>query len=155
MNKNKKHFITLKPVAVFTAAAITITAGACLSQPSNAKAASRTAVISSIKGNTLKYRKCVNNTRLKGKEDWQWENLVGYGKLKKVTLAKNCRFYFLSMYDLKTLKKTSRKTFKREIKTTYKTAKNHENGVVFYSGMAVKLTIKNGKCTKVVQQYQP
>jgi len=59
------------------------------------------------------------------------------------------------MYDLKTLKKTSRKTFKREIKTTYKTAKNHENGVVFYSGMAVKLTIKNGKCTKVVQQYQP
>ena len=107
------------------------------------------------RGNTLKYRKCVNNTRLKGKEDWQWENLVGYGKLKKVTLAKNCRFYFLSMYDLKTLKKTSRKTFKREIKTTYKTAKNHENGVVFYSGMAVKLTIKNGKCTKVVQQYQP
>ena len=41
MNKNKKNFITLKPVAVFTAAAITITAGACLSQPSNAKAASR------------------------------------------------------------------------------------------------------------------
>lgn len=155
MNKNKKHFITLKPLAVFTAAAIIITAGACLSQPSNAKAASRTAVVSSIKGNTLKYRKCVNNTRLKGKEDWQWENLVGYGKLKKVTLAKNCRFYFLSMYDLKTLKKTSRKTFTRKIKTTYKPTKNHENGVVFYGGMAVKLTIKNGKCTKVVQQYQP
>ena len=105
MNKNKKNFITLKPVAIFTAAAITITAGACLSQPSNAKAASRTAVVSSIKGNTLKYRKCVNNTLIKGNEDWQWENLVGYGKLKKVTLAKNCRFYFLNMYDLKTLKK--------------------------------------------------
>lgn len=155
MNKNKNHFTPLKPVAIFTAAAITITAGACLSQPSNAKAASRTAVVSSIKGNTLKYRKCVNNTRLKGKEDWQWENLVGYGKLKKVKLAGNCRFYFLSLYDLKTLKKTSRKTFVKKIKTTYKTAKNHENGVVFYSGMAVKLTIKNGKCTKVVQQYQP
>lgn len=45
MNKNKKNFITLKPVAIFTAAAITIMAGACLSQPSNAKAASRTADI--------------------------------------------------------------------------------------------------------------
>ncbi len=155
MNKNKNHFTPLKPLAVFTAAAITITAGACLSQPSNAKAASRTAVVSSIKGNTLKYRKCVNNTLLKGKEDWQWENLVGYGKLKKVTLAKNCRFYFLNMYDLKTLKKTSKKTFTKKIKTTYKPTKNHENGVVFYGGMAVKLTIKNGKCTKVVQQYQP
>lgn len=155
MNKNKNHFTPLKPLAVFTAAAITIMAGACLSQPSNAKAASRTAVVSSIKGNTLKYRKCVNNTLLKGKEDWQWENLVGYGKLKKVTLAKNCRFYFLNMYDLKTLKKTSKKTFTKKIKTTYKPTKNHENGVVFYGGMAVKLTIKNGKCTKVVQQYQP
>lgn len=29
MNKNKKNFITLKPVAIFTAAAITIMAGAC------------------------------------------------------------------------------------------------------------------------------
>lgn len=53
MNKNKKNFITLKPVAVFTAAAITITAGACLSQPSNAKAASRTAVISQVSKATL------------------------------------------------------------------------------------------------------
>ena len=96
MNKNKKNFITLKPVAVFTAAAITITAGACLSQPSNAKAASRTAVISSIKGNTLKYRKCVNNTRLKGKEDWQWENLVGYGKLKKEMCIRDSRAYIIT-----------------------------------------------------------
>lgn len=118
-----------------------------------AKTVTRQAVIMDFQGNTLKYRKCVNNTTLKGNEEWQWENLVGYGKLKQVKMASNCRFYLLK--GVTKVYRVSKVKFKKKILGRgYISQKSKENGVVFYDGMAVKLIIKNGKCVKVIQQYQ-
>lgn len=39
-------------------------------------------IVAKLNGTTLKYHKSTMNTNLKGNSDWEWENIVGYGKKK-------------------------------------------------------------------------
>ena len=44
------------------------------------QAATKEILIARLNGNTLTCHKSTFNTNLKGNKDWQWENIVGYGK---------------------------------------------------------------------------
>ena len=107
-------------------------------------------VIAKLNGTTLKYHKSTMNTNLKGDSDWEWENVIGYGKKQSIKVAKNCKYYILGN-DIRTVKKTTKKTFKKRL---YSYKRYKENGIVWYWGTAAKITIKNGKVVKIVQEYQ-
>ena len=116
-------------------------------------------IVAKLNGTTLKYHKStvsettydsVMNTNLKGNSDWEWENVVGYGKKQSIKVAKNCKYYILGN-DIHTVKKTTKKKFQKRL---YGYKRYKENGVIWYWGTAAKITIKNGKVVKMVQEYQ-
>lgn len=113
-------------------------------------AATKEILIARLSGNTLTCHKSTFNTNLKGNNDWQWENIVGYGKKLSYKVSPKCKFYLLAM-DYKTLKKVSHSTFKKKL---YDYSKQSENGVTYYLGTAAKITIKGGKVVKIQQVYQ-
>ena len=61
-------------------------------------------IVAKLNGTTLKYHKSTMNTNLKGNSDWEWENIVGYGKKKSIKVAKNCKYYILGN-DIHTVKR--------------------------------------------------
>ena len=76
------------------------------------QAATKEILIARLSGNTLTCHKSTFNTNLKGNNDWQWQNIVGYGKKLSYKVSSKCKFYLLAM-DYKTLKKVNRSTFKK------------------------------------------
>lgn len=142
MKKTVAAFLTVVMILAGTVAVSSVT--------SDAKTTTKNIVIASLSSNSLSYHKSCMNTQLNGDADWQWENLVGYGKKQRVAVAKNCKYYSISLTTMKPYK-TSKAKFKKNLKDY---SKNKENGVVWYWGTAAKITIKNGKCVKIVQTYQ-
>lgn len=65
-------------------------------------------IVAKLNGTTLKYHKSTMNTNLKGNSDWEWENVVGYGKKQSIKVAKNCKYYILGN-DIHTVKKTQKR----------------------------------------------
>lgn len=116
----------------------------------SSQAATKQILIARLNGNTLTCHKSTFNTNLKGNKDWQWENIVGYGKKLSYKVSPKCKFYTLSA-DSITLSKVSRSTFKKKL---YDYSKQRENGVTYYWGTAAKITIKGGKVVKIQQVYQ-
>lgn len=114
----------------------------------SAKSNKKNIVIAKITGNTLSYHKAANVTKIMKNPDW--ENIVGYGKKKKIKLSKNTKFYLLNVSTMKNYK-VSKKKF---IKKLFDYSKNKEQGVTWYWGTYCKMTIKKGKCVKLVQGYQ-
>lgn len=114
------------------------------------QAATKEILIARLSGNTLTCHKSTFNTNLKGNNDWQWQNIVGYGKKLSYKVSSKCKFYTLSA-DSVTLSKVSRSTFKKKL---YDYSKQRENGVTYYWGTAAKITIKGGKVVKIQQVYQ-
>ncbi|MBO5487270.1 MAG: hypothetical protein J5988_10165 [Eubacterium sp.] len=114
----------------------------------SAKTTYKPIIVAKLKGNTLSYHKAVNNTYIM--ENPQWENIVGYGKKKKIKVSKNAKFYLLNASTMKNYK-VSKKKF---LKNLAQYGKSKDQGVTYYSGTFCKMTIKNGKCVKLVQKYQ-
>ena len=71
-------------------------------------------IVAKLNGTTLKYHKSTMNTNLKGDSDWEWENVVGYGKKQSIKVAKNCKYYILGD-DIHTVKKTTKKKFQKRL----------------------------------------
>lgn len=142
MKKMRKSLI-----AVVVMLCLVIAAQAGGAETSSAKTVKKITV-AKIKGNTLSYHKAVNNITIM--EDPQWENIVGYGKKKTIKMTKDTKFYLLNIETMKPYKVTKKKF----IKNMYKYEKSTENGVTYYWGTYCKMTVKNGKCVKLVQQYQ-
>lgn len=142
MKKMRKSLI-----AVVVMLCLVIAAQAGGAKTSSAKTVKKITV-AKIKGTTLSYHKAVNNITIM--EDPQWENIVGYGKKKTIKMTKDTKFYLLNIETMKPYKVTKKKF----IKNMYKYEKSTENGVTYYWGTYCKMTVKNGKCVKLVQQYQ-
>lgn len=143
MKKRKRSWI-----AVVVMLCLVIAAQTGGTEPSSAKTV-KEITVAKIKGDTLSYHKAVNNITIM--KDPQWENIVGYGKKKTIKMAKDTKFYLFNPDTMKPYK-ASKKKF---IKKMTKCRKSTENGVTFYSGTYCKMTVKNGKCVKLVQGYQP
>lgn len=116
----------------------------------SSQAATKEILIARLNGNTLTCHKSTFNTNLKGNKDWQWENIVGYGKKLSYKVSPKCKFYLLAM-DCRTLKKVSRNTFQKKLGEYHV---NKEHGVTYYDGTAAKITIKGGKVVKIQQVFQ-
>lgn len=142
MKKMRKSLI-----AVVVMLCLVIAAQAGGAETSSAKTVKKITV-AKIKGNTLSYHKAVNNITIM--EDPQWENIVGYGKKKTIKMTKDTKFYLLNIETMKPYKVTKKKF----IKNMYKYEKSTENGVTYYWGTYCKMTVKNGKCVKLVQGFQ-
>ena len=104
-------------------------------------------IIAQMKGNTVSYYKLIGSSELI--PDSPIGNLIGYGKKKKIKIASNAEYYCLSPYGKKV--KVSKKKFKKNLNGS---SKNNWKGTIYYTGMACRVTIKNGKCVKFVQLYQ-
>ncbi|BBF41341.1 hypothetical protein lbkm_0015 [Lachnospiraceae bacterium KM106-2] len=142
--------LTRRSLMLVIALMIAITAQFAVTEQISAKTTTKNVVIAKINGNTMEYHKSISATRLIKNADW--ENIVGYGKKYKIKLASNAKFYVLDSYTFKT-KKVSKKRFMQNVKA-FGYQKSKDKGVTYYWGMACKLTIKNGKCIKIVQRYQ-
>ena len=142
MKKMRKSLI-----AVVVMLCLVIAAQAGGAETSSAKTVKKITV-AKIKGTTLSYHKAVNNITIM--EDPQWENIVGYGKKKTIKMTKDTKFYLLNIETMKPYKVTNKKF----IKNMYKYEKSTENGVTYYWGTYCKMTVKNGKCVKLVQGFQ-
>lgn len=142
MKKMRKSLI-----AVVVMLCLVIAAQAGGAETSSAKTVKKITV-AKIKGTTLSYHKAVNNITIM--EDSQWENIVGYGKKKTIKMTKDTKFYLLNIETMKPYKVTKKKF----IKNMYKYEKSTENGVTYYWGTYCKMTVKNGKCVKLVQGFQ-
>lgn len=142
MKKMRKSLI-----AVVVMLCLVIAAQAGGAETSSAKTVKKITV-AKIKGNTLSYHKAVNNITIM--EDPQWENIVGYGKKKTIKMTKDTKFYLLNIQTMKPYKVTKKKF----IKNMDKYEKSTENGVTYYWGTYCKMTVKNGKCVKLVQGFQ-
>lgn len=142
MKKMRKSLI-----AVVVMLCLVIAAQAGGAETSSAKTVKKITV-AKIKGNTLSYHKAVNNITIM--EDPQWENIVGYGKKKTIKMTKDTKFYLLNIETMKPYKVTKKKF----IKNMDKYEKSTENGVTYYWGTYCKMTVKNGKCVKLVQGFQ-
>ncbi|MCI5731049.1 MAG: hypothetical protein MR304_05865 [Eubacterium sp.] len=142
MKKMRKSLI-----AVVVMLCLVIAAQAGGAETSSAKTVKKITV-AKIKGTTLSYHKAVNNITIM--EDPQWENIVGYGKKKTIKMTKDTKFYLLNIETMKPYKVTKKKF----IKNMYKYEKSTENGVTYYWGTYCKMTVKNGKCVKLVQGFQ-
>jgi hypothetical protein len=126
-----------------------VVAQAAVPKTADAKTSSKNIIIAKVQGNTLYYHKAVSTSKILKNADWQ--NTVGTGKKQKITLSKSAKFYLISDYSTLKVKKVSKTTFKKNL---FSYQKEKEQGVTYYSGMACKMTIKNGKCVKLVQKYQ-
>ena len=134
-------------IAVVVMLCLVMAAQAGGAETSSAKTVKKITV-AKIKGTTLSYHKAVNNITIM--KDPQWENIVGYGKKKTIKMTKDTKFYLLNFATMKPYKVTKKKF----IKNMSDYGKNTENGVTYYSGTYCKMTVKNGKCVKLVQGYQ-
>ena len=134
----------------YTDTAVTKSFAKSKTKKASKKTTTKHIIVAKLNGTTLKYHKSTMNTNLKGNSDWQWENVVGYGKKKSIKVAKNCKYYILGN-DIRTVKKTTKKKFRKRL---YDYKRYKENGVIWYWGTAAKITIKNGKVIKIVQEYQ-
>lgn len=114
------------------------------------QAATKEITIARLRGNTLTCHKACFNVALNKNVDWEWENIVGYGKKLSYKVSPKCKFYLLAM-DCRTLKKVSRNTFQKKLGEYHV---NKEHGVTYYDGTAAKITIKGGKVVKIQQVYQ-
>ena len=142
MKKMRKSLI-----AVVVMLCLVIAAQAGGAETSSAKTVKKITV-AKIKGTTLSYHKAVNNITIM--EDSQRENIVGYGKKKTIKMTKDTKFYLLNIETMKPYKVTKKKF----IKNMDKYEKSTENGVTYYWGTYCKMTVKNGKCVKLVQGFQ-
>ena len=106
-------------------------------------------IIWSIKGNKLKYHKAYWASEYLNAQDW--ENIIGGGKRKAIKISPKATYYLLKAPAYDKLHKVSKEKF---IKNLFDTSKYKENGKTWYWGMACKLTIKNGKVVKFVQEFQ-
>ena len=134
-------------IAVVVMLCLVMAAQAGGAETSSAKTVKKITV-AKIKGTTLSYHKAVNNITIM--KDPQWENIVGYGKKKTIKMTKDTKFYLLNIQTMKPYKVTKKKF----IKNMYKYEKSTENGVTYYWGTYCKMTVKNGKCVKLVQGFQ-
>lgn len=105
-------------------------------------------IIAQISGNTLKYHKSGDSSKIVGSTDWQ--NTIGYGKQNTIKISQKAKYYLLDTQSMQTYK-VSKKKF---IKNLFGYSSARENGVTYYIGMACKMTINNGKCVKLVQEFQ-
>lgn len=134
-------------IAVVVMLCLVMAAQAGGAETSSAKTVKKITV-AKIKGTTLSYHKAVNNITIM--KDPQWENIVGYGKKKTIKMAKKTKFYLLNVETMKPYKVTKKKFLKKIAQYS----KSTENGVTYYGGTYCKMTVKNGKCVKLVQGYQ-
>lgn len=109
----------------------------------------REIIVAKISGNTLKYHQAIDSSEIFVSADWQ--NTVGYGKKMTIKISPKAKYYLLDIQSMQTYK-VSKKKF---IKSLYDYSIERERGVTYYIGMACKMTIKNGKCVKLVQEFQP
>lgn len=130
---------------------IFVTTQCIFTEQAFAKSTSKHIIIAKLKDNTMEYHKSTISSSLI--HDAGWENIIGYGKKKKIKIDKKATYYLFDYSKMKP-KKVSRKKFLKTLKI-YEYGKSKEQGVTYYSGMACKITIKNGKCVKIVQEYQP
>lgn len=107
-------------------------------------------IVATISGNTLKYHKSGYVSQILGSTDW--ENTIGYGKQRTIKISPKAKYYLLDMSSMQTYK-VSKKRFVKELRS-YGYNKHKENGITYYWGMACKMTIINGKCIKLAQEYQ-
>lgn len=70
--------------------------------------------VAKLNGTTLKYHKSTMNTNLKGNSDWEWENIVGYGKKSRSKLPKIANTIYLE-----TIYTPSKRPQKRNSKNAY------------------------------------
>lgn len=134
-------------IAVVVMLCLVMAAQAGGAETSSAKTVKKITV-AKIKGNTLSYHKAVNNITIMEQPDW--ENIVGYGKKKTIKLTKKTKFYLLNVANMKPYK-VSKKKF---VKNMYEYSKCTDKGVTYYWGTYCKMTVKNGKCVKLVQGFQ-
>lgn len=128
---------------------LSLAVGVCSISAQAAGTTTKNVIIAKISNDTLKYHKAGDSVNL---FDSDWENIVGYGSQKQIKIAKNAKYYLLDGNDLTKLRKVSKKKF---VNNLFEYHKSKENGFTYYTGMACKLTIKNGKCVKLEQIYQP
>lgn len=117
----------------------------------SAKNQTKQVVIWKMNNKKMKYRKSIMVSKYLGKNAG-WENIIGYGRLKKSRISSKAKFYLLDLYSSK-LKLVSRSAFKK-MANNYGAKRYKERGKVYYWGMACKITIKNGKIIKIKQVYQ-
>lgn len=153
-----------KAAVVSTAVALSVTGIVPDVQTTAAKAAtaasaaktttttSKSVIAASFKNNTFSYYKSANSTRLI--PNVKWENIVGTGKKKTLKVAANAEYRLLDTYTVSKTYKVTKKKFMKTVKAKFG-GKATENKVSYYSGMACKITVKQGKITKIVQIYQP
>lgn len=139
-----KKFLSLALVFTLILGSLAVTPAA------PAQAATKKIVIAHLSSNRLSCHKATFNIYLNKNVDWEWQNIVGYGKKMSYKVSPNCKFYSLNAADMK-LHKVSRSTFKKNL-STY--GKHREHGVIWYWGTAAKITIKGGKVVKIQQLYQ-
>ncbi len=120
----------------------------CVNTESLAK--TKLIVVAKMKGNTLTYHKAAFSYEVI--PDADFENIIGYGKKKSISIAKNAKFYILKNAGVpEKVKRVSKTVFKNKL---YSFASYTDNGVKWYWGTACRMTVKNGKVTKLVQVYQ-
>lgn len=120
-------------------------------QPMETSAASQKhVVIWSIKGNKLKYHKACSAAEYLG--PIEWDNVIGSGKRKNIKISPKATYHLLDLISFKSRKVSKEKFIKKSV--LYSANKWKENGKTYYTGMACKLTIKNGKVVKFVQEFQ-
>jgi len=111
-------------------------------------------IVASLKGNALKYHKAGRiDTEYTQSilEEEGFENIIGYGKKQTIKVSSNCKYYLWN-YETMEPYKVSKKKFKNSLYDYSK--ETTQSGKVWYWGMAVSITIKNGKVIKMVQNYQ-
>lgn len=118
---------------------------------SEAKNNQKEIIIAKIKGNTMYYHKAVEYYDII--RNAKFGCTVGYGKKKSIKISKNIKYYLLAGYSYNKLRKVSLSKFKKEV-LYHRYEKEKEGNVVYYSGMYCCMTMKDGKCIKLVQRFQ-
>ena len=144
MRKIRKMFLCVLIVGVILTSNV-------LGDYKNVSAAStKHIIIWKMTGNNLQYYKSYGVREYLGSENW--ENIIGGGKKKRIKISPDAKYYLLDYqkYPMKNYR-VSKSKFKQEL---YDSKCLEENGKKYYWGTACKITIKNGKVVKFVQEYQ-
>lgn len=122
-------------------------------QPISAKTRTKDIIICKITNKSITYRKSIFASKY-FKKSVGWENIIGYGKAKKIKISKNAKYYMINYNKnaLKAVKATKKKFMKQIIQFDSKRYKEH--GQVYFTGIACKITIKKGKIVKIKQVFQ-
>lgn len=141
-----------KIIALFLAFAVIFLTGLCVS-PGEAEAKTKNIVICKLGAAKLTGYKAYMASDYLG--DIEWENVIGAGKKQTFAISPDCKYYLID-YNKEFMPdyRVSKKVFLERVESV-SPDKSEENGKTYYWGMACKLVIKDGKVTKVIQQYQP